>query len=74
MGVKKTADFLEKATWTLAVSLVVLSIVASMTIPRGEVEEKSKLEQQINNAVDPTQMPQFPTSVPETEEPEGEEN
>jgi len=74
MGVKKTADFLEKATWTLAVSLVVLSIVASMTIPRGEVEEKSKLEQQINNAVDPTQMPQFPTSVPETEEPEGEGN
>lgn len=72
MGVKKTADFLEKATWTLAVSLVVLSIVASMTIPRGEVEEKSKLEQQINNAVDPTQMPQFPTSVPDSEEPEGE--
>jgi len=72
MGVKKTADFLEKATWTLAVSLVILSVVASMTIPRGEVEEKSKLEQQINNAVDPTQMPQFPTSVPDTEEPEGE--
>lgn len=67
MGVRKTADFLEKATWTLAVGLLVLSLVASMTIPRGEVEEKSKIEQQVNNAVDPTQMPQFPTSVP-TEE------
>ena len=67
MGARQTADFLEKATWTLAISLVVLSVVASMTIPRGSIEEKSKIEQQVNNAVDPTQMPQFPTSVPETE-------
>lgn len=76
MGVRKTADFLEKATWTLAISLVVLCIAAAMTIPRGTIEEKSKIEQQVNNAVDPTQMPQFPTSVPETEQPTegGEEN
>lgn len=32
MGVKKTADFLEKATWVLAVSLLVICLVASMTI------------------------------------------
>ncbi|MGE0090684.1 MAG: preprotein translocase subunit SecG [Bacteroidales bacterium] len=64
MGVRKTADFLEKATWILAAGVLVLSLVASMTIPRGEVEERSKIEQQVNNAVDPTQMPQFPTSVP----------
>lgn len=36
MGVRKTADFLEKATWTLAISLLVLCLVASFTIPRGE--------------------------------------
>ena len=71
MGVRKTADFLEKATWTLAISLVVLCLAAAMTIPRGEVEERSRIEQQVNNAVDPTQMPQFPTSVPETEETQG---
>jgi len=29
MGVRKTADFLEKATWTLAISLLVLSLLAS---------------------------------------------
>jgi len=69
MGVRKTTDFLEKATWTLAISLVILSIVASMTIPRGMVEKKSKIQQEVENAVDPTQMPQFPTSVPETDEP-----
>ncbi len=68
MGVRKTADFLEKATWTLAISLLILSLVATMTIPRGVIEQRSKIEQQVNNAVDPTQMPQFPTSVPETDE------
>ncbi len=68
MGVRKTADFLEKATWTLAISIVILSVAASATIPKGTVEERSKIEQEVNNAVDPTQMPQFPTSVPETEE------
>ena len=35
MGVRKTADFLEKATWTLAVGLLILCLAASMTIPRG---------------------------------------
>ena len=65
MGVRKTADFLEKATWTLAVSLLVLSLVASMTIPRGTVEERSRIQEQIDNAVDPSQMPSFPTSMPE---------
>jgi len=65
MGVRKTADFLEKATWTLAVTLLVLSLLASMTIPRGTKQERSKIEEQINNAVDPSQMPSFPTSRPE---------
>jgi preprotein translocase subunit SecG len=30
MGVRKTADFLEKATWTLAISLVLLSFLSAM--------------------------------------------
>ncbi len=65
MGVRKTADFLEKATWTLAVTLLVLSLLASMTIPRGTKQERSRIEQQIDNAVDPREMPNFPTSMPE---------
>jgi preprotein translocase subunit SecG len=69
MGVRKTTDFLEKATWTLAIALVVLSIAASMTIPRGQVEERSRIEQEVNQAIDPTQMPEFPTSVPDSEQP-----
>lgn len=34
MGVRKTADFLEKATWTLAVTLLVLSLASIFVIPR----------------------------------------
>lgn len=30
-GVRKTADFLEKSTWGLAIALVVLSLVAAAT-------------------------------------------
>ncbi len=66
MGVRKTADFLEKATWTLAASLVFLSILASATIPRGEIEaERSLIEGQIENAIDPSALPTFPTSIPD---------
>lgn len=35
LGVRKTTDFLEKATWTLSVALLVLSITASATIPKN---------------------------------------
>lgn len=32
MGYKKTADFLEKATWSLAIALVVFCIAASVVV------------------------------------------
>jgi preprotein translocase subunit SecG len=50
MGVRKTADFLEKATWTLASGLLILSVLASMTIPKGSEEKKSRIEEQINSS------------------------
>ena len=34
MGVRKTADFLEKSTWTLAIALLVLSLASVMAIKR----------------------------------------
>ncbi|MBI9033158.1 MAG: preprotein translocase subunit SecG [Bacteroidales bacterium] len=36
MGVRKTADFLEKATWTLAIVLLVLSLSTVFVIPRNQ--------------------------------------
>jgi preprotein translocase subunit SecG len=62
MGVRKTADFLEKATWTLAVTLVVLSLAAAMAIPQQTKEQNSRIEQQVEQAVDPSEMLNFPTA------------
>ncbi|MDR0969881.1 MAG: preprotein translocase subunit SecG [Lentimicrobiaceae bacterium] len=62
MGVRQTADFLEKATWTLAIALLVLSLVASMSIPRNLTVDggaDTQLRQQIDN-IAPTTMPTIP--------------
>ena len=65
MGVRKTTDFLEKSTWTLAVALMIFSVIGSITIPRGGESERSVIEDQIDNVVDPTAIPTFPTTVPD---------
>lgn len=65
MGVRKTTDFLEKATWTLAGTVVVLSIVITAFIPRAQHANQSEIKEQINNAVtiDPnTVAPDFDTA------------
>ena len=61
MGVRKTADFLEKATWTLAIAILMLSIVGSMTIPRAaDSEQESVMKDQIENASDVPLVPNIP--------------
>lgn len=45
MGVKKTADFLEKATWGLAIGLIVFSLLASFSIPNNQKIKKQDFEQ-----------------------------
>jgi preprotein translocase subunit SecG len=68
MGVRKTSDFLEKATWGLAGTLLFLSVVGSAFIPRNEAGvDQSRVQQQIETAVDPTQVPNFPTTAPAAE-------
>lgn len=65
MGVRKTTDFLEKATWTLATVLLILAVTASLTIPRDKIDStRSAMEEQIQSAMDPSQLPAFPTNVP----------
>lgn len=69
MGVRKTADFLEKATWTLAVGILLLSVIATATIPRGGEGQRSRIQNQIQNAVDPNAIPTLPTATPKTATP-----
>ncbi len=67
MGVRKTTDFLEKATWGLAIALLVLSVAGSAFIQRDvEGADQSRVQQQIETAVDPTQVPSFPTTPPDS--------
>lgn len=47
MGVRQTTDFLEKATWTMAVILVLLCLLSSMTIPRSKAKAEEKTEVQV---------------------------
>jgi preprotein translocase subunit SecG len=66
MGIRKTADFLEKSTWTLAGAILILCVVATATIPRGSGQGRSRIENQIQNAVDPNAIPTLPTAVPQS--------
>ncbi len=70
MGVKKTTDFLEKATWTLAGGLLFLCLVAALTIPQTENNaNKSQIEEQLNETDLTPKIPEmrtFPVDDSET--------
>jgi preprotein translocase subunit SecG len=68
MGVRKTADFLEKSTWTLGVAIVVLCLAATASIPRGEVAKESVIKSSIEKAQDPNAIPTLPTPLTEQEQ------
>lgn len=63
MGVKKTADFLERTTWGLAAVLFVLCLASSMVLPKGgeqtpDTEKIStKMEQQAPAQETPIENP-----------------
>ncbi len=62
LGVRKTADFLEKSTWTLAIVLLVLSLFSVFVIPRSTSSSDvidTELREQIENT-DPIPMNQVP--------------
>jgi preprotein translocase subunit SecG len=41
MGARKTSDFLERTTWTLAIVLVSLALLSNFSIPRSSSDEES---------------------------------
>src|SRR5512133_2819547 len=67
MGVRKTADFLEKSTWTLAGAILILCLLATASIPRGQGEKESVIKASIERAQDPNAIPTLPTPVPQQE-------
>jgi preprotein translocase subunit SecG len=53
MGVRKTTDFLEKATWTLAIVVSLLSIVSAGFVTTSDevVAKQSIIKEEVENAV-----------------------
>lgn len=49
MGVKRTADFLEKSTWTLAGTLLVLCLISAAIGTKTETTTKSEIEELIQS-------------------------
>ena len=65
MGVRRTADLLERATWILAAVLVGLCILSTYAASRSTVEaKKSIIQEQINNEVPSGNM-----NIPATQAP-----
>ncbi len=67
MGVRKTTDFLEKATWGLAAFMVVMSIATAYVVPTSSktedvIMEQAKEEEQTN----PYNLP-IGTEAPKTD-------
>ncbi len=67
MGVRQTADFLEKSTWGLATAILVLSLAATMTMPKDRIERsRTGIENAIIEGVETDNQEVIPNQVMET--------
>jgi len=66
MGVQKTGDFLEKGTWVLAITIMVLSLVMNVTVKGGQQRtDDPETMERIKNASKPSASPATaPLNVP----------
>jgi len=63
MGAKKTTDFLEKATWTLAIALISLSLLSNFAIPRNNLDDVQEIKAQ--EQIDEVVIPNLPSNPAE---------
>lgn len=59
MGVRKTTDFLEKATWTMGIALVVLSIASSAVTSSASSasDEEGRAQSKMTEEIDEKSLP-----------------
>lgn len=60
-GVRKTTDFIEKATWTLAAAMVAISIICAWVAPTASTDS-SVMEGVENPVTNPNNLPGFGAS------------
>lgn len=70
MGVRKTTDFLEKATWYLAAGMVVLCILATISLRSGKGGDGMEINTEgLRQTTEQTEVAPFQSSeVEETEQ------
>ncbi|MES2689375.1 MAG: preprotein translocase subunit SecG [Bacteroidota bacterium] len=67
MGAKRSSDLVEKATWILAVVLIVFSLASNFMRPSIDTETdtpKSRIQENIENAPTPAAPQQAPAPAP----------
>src|SRR6201996_2240549 len=52
MGVQKTGDFLEKGTWILAISLMVLALAINVSVKGGSGASRNSIDAETQKALD----------------------
>ena len=60
-GVRKTTDFIEKATWALAAAMVVISVICAWVAPTATADS-SMMENIENPVTNPNNLPGFGAS------------
>ena len=60
MGVRKTTDFLEKATWSIAVFMVVISVLAAYSLPSRQSVDTFGVESEVYEDVAPALTDEAP--------------
>ncbi|MDR0973897.1 MAG: preprotein translocase subunit SecG [Prevotellaceae bacterium] len=65
MGVRKTTDFLEKATWSIAGFMVAVSILSAYFLPQNRVADSGIITEQAlqEQQTSPTNIPDFSAPV-----------
>ena len=70
MGVRQTADFLEKLTWGLSVAILVLSLVATLAMDGHLVSQSNSAAQEANALIEKLNTPaEEAAAVPQAEVP-----
>lgn len=65
MGVRQTSDFLEKFTWGLAIAILVLSVGATMFMPKSNIAaSKTGVEKALQQNAESNAMPNLATPQP----------
>ena len=60
MGVQKTTDFLDKGTWILAITLLLLTLLSNFAVDRSNTNQlETELQEQIDDAnfIPPSDIP-----------------